>query len=311
MKKIVLFHNPKAGDAEHDRQHIVSALEKNGFDVLYADMKQDWKATDLDESIDVLVVAGGDGTSRKLVGWLMETGKIDLNIPITILPLGTANNLAKTLGIGGHYQSLIPQWGSWQPITYNIGTISNPPEDSGQLYFLEAMGSGLFATHLQNNQPGSSGMYKDDPEKKIEADLEKLRSSLFAQKPVEVSLKIDDADYSDTYLMVSVMSSRYLGTNLEFNPDYSPGDTRFRVVLVPASQKDLLEDFILDQSRDNHKKIKFTIVPGSRILIKSSDHVYHFDDALYSVTGGGELAITPYSKQLHFLAPVIARNGEP
>lgn len=44
--------------------------------------------------VDLVIVAGGDGTLNTVVDALVET-----QLPLGILPLGTANDLARTLGI--------------------------------------------------------------------------------------------------------------------------------------------------------------------------------------------------------------------
>jgi diacylglycerol kinase (ATP) len=47
----------------------------------------------LDQPADLVVVAGGDGTIKKIADKAKPGGP-----PLTILPLGTANNIATTLG---------------------------------------------------------------------------------------------------------------------------------------------------------------------------------------------------------------------
>ena len=44
--------------------------------------------------VDLVVIVGGDGTVNAALRGLMETG-----LPLGILPLGTANDLARTLRI--------------------------------------------------------------------------------------------------------------------------------------------------------------------------------------------------------------------
>ena len=46
-------------------------------------------------SVDCVLVGGGDGTLNRAAGGLLDT-----RLPLGILPLGTANDLARTLGIG-------------------------------------------------------------------------------------------------------------------------------------------------------------------------------------------------------------------
>ena len=51
---------------------------------------------------DLYVVAGGDGTVGKVI-----TGIRDRNIPVAIIPSGTANNIAKSLCIEGSLDTLV------------------------------------------------------------------------------------------------------------------------------------------------------------------------------------------------------------
>src|SRR5262245_47743420 len=46
------------------------------------------------DRVDLVIVAGGDGTLNAAASALLETG-----LPLGILPLGTGNDLARTLGL--------------------------------------------------------------------------------------------------------------------------------------------------------------------------------------------------------------------
>jgi len=65
MKVAKLFHNPKVGDEGHGKDELVSQIKAAGFDCRYSSTKG-WNWNELEEDIDFVVVAGGDGTVRKI-----------------------------------------------------------------------------------------------------------------------------------------------------------------------------------------------------------------------------------------------------
>ena len=100
--QITLVHNPEAGDASHTRRQLTRLLEDQGYRVAYQSIKEsDWERG-LTEPGDFVVVAGGDGAVAQVARALVARA-----VPIAILPLGTANNVARTLGIDGSVERLI------------------------------------------------------------------------------------------------------------------------------------------------------------------------------------------------------------
>jgi diacylglycerol kinase (ATP) len=103
-KRALVVYNPKSGSANKSRAqmaHIEQFLqEKLGYDVelLSCDCPRDeftFAEHSLD-GIDLLVAAGGDGTVSGVIEALAQAG---YTIPIAIVPLGTGNLLARSLGI--------------------------------------------------------------------------------------------------------------------------------------------------------------------------------------------------------------------
>src|SRR5687768_16389172 len=100
MKLVHLFHNPGAGNEEHSREELTSLLEANGYECNYISTKEKgWKR--FNDKAGIVVIAGGDGTIRKVVKELLRIQPLPKPVFIGILPLGTANNIAKSLGISG------------------------------------------------------------------------------------------------------------------------------------------------------------------------------------------------------------------
>lgn len=99
MKKALIIHSPYSGRSTHLTQAIAS-LQQAGVAVVdllsiasldeLPSQERKWRAN----GIDLLVAAGGDG----LVGGLLRH-LVASRLPLGILPLGTFNNLARSLNI--------------------------------------------------------------------------------------------------------------------------------------------------------------------------------------------------------------------
>ena len=94
----LLFINPHSRNGRDQKQSAIDYLAANGIEVVDAsDLPPNSLAEKLRSSgsdVDRVIVGGGDGTLNSLLEVLLE-----INLPVGILPLGTANDLAATLHI--------------------------------------------------------------------------------------------------------------------------------------------------------------------------------------------------------------------
>ena len=93
--------NPiKVPDVDEFRHTVDAALAERGFgDSLWLETTEDDAGSTMakraiEEPVDLVVVAGGDGTVRVVCAELAGSG-----IPVAVLPAGTGNLLARNLGI--------------------------------------------------------------------------------------------------------------------------------------------------------------------------------------------------------------------
>ncbi|MCD6064555.1 MAG: diacylglycerol kinase, partial [Flavipsychrobacter sp.] len=139
MKVAKLLHNPKAGDGEHSKEDLVAMIEEQGYKCLYASTKEKgWN--EIEPDVDFLVVAGGDGTVRKVATELLGRKVIDRNYPIAVLPMGTANNIGRTFGFGTD-EAAVASWSAENIQKIDVGKVHGLEED---IFFLEGFGFGLF-----------------------------------------------------------------------------------------------------------------------------------------------------------------------
>src|SRR5215208_6965241 len=97
-RRALLLFNPAARRGLDDLAEVRAWLPTHGLEVISRPIKEPARVGALIRehlgSIDRVIVAGGDGTLNTVVQGLVGTG-----LPMGLLPLGTANNLARTLGI--------------------------------------------------------------------------------------------------------------------------------------------------------------------------------------------------------------------
>src|ERR1700750_219337 len=93
--RILLVHNPKAGGEKYPAEKLMTMLKEAGHRAVYQSAKTKGLNEALKKRRDLVVVAGGDGTVAKVARRLV---KLRSKLPMSVLPLGTANNVARTLG---------------------------------------------------------------------------------------------------------------------------------------------------------------------------------------------------------------------
>lgn len=95
-RRALLIVNPRARNGGLALEAMRAALTEGGLDLVEPgpDERCEEAIRSRAGEIDLVVLGGGDGTLNGAAGVLVETG-----LPMAILPLGTANDLARSLGL--------------------------------------------------------------------------------------------------------------------------------------------------------------------------------------------------------------------
>ena len=97
-RRALLIINAKSRSGESQTRAAIKALESHGIEPVHVECGRREDLSPLivknREGVDFAVVGGGDGTLNAAAFGVIEAG-----LPLGILPLGTANDLARTLGI--------------------------------------------------------------------------------------------------------------------------------------------------------------------------------------------------------------------
>jgi YegS/Rv2252/BmrU family lipid kinase len=242
----------------------------------------------LDEGFDTVVAAGGDGTVRPVAQAL--TG---LPLRLGILPVGSANNFARALGLPASLDGAIRVIAAGETRLVDAGRIKNE-------IFTEGAGVGLFAATLAEFGP-------DGP--RASRLLQDMRTTLALcwNPPVyRLHLTLDGASRDEEAVLVAVCNSAYLGANFAVAPDACLDDGLFDVVIVgPLSRRELfgfgvalLRGNLLELpkvSRVRARTVEISRIRRShrRLPVHADDHIAAYTPARLEVVPAALRVLTP------------------
>jgi len=295
MKLVKLLHNPGAGDEAADKDKLETLVTGHGFECRYSSTKKDgWEA--IDDEVDILAVAGGDGTIRKAAQMLLGRRLLDKAFPIGVLPLGTANNIAQTLGLTGTDEEMVKAWQHDNTRRIDVGRLWGMADTD---FFIESFGYGIFPQLIKEMHKNADDSLK--PEEKLQVAAEKYHQLAQEYEARHCELFIDGKDYSGRYLVVEVMNIRSLGPNLELAPGADPGDGLLEVVLVPENNRDELVKYTQQHLSGKGKPFEFYTVKGKEISLIWQTSLCHADDRLIKLAKQAPVNITVLEGVLEFL----------
>jgi diacylglycerol kinase family enzyme len=297
MKSVRLFHNPTAGEGEHKREDLIKQIEAAGYDCSYSSTKKEGIEESLPSDDDIMVVVGGDGTVRKLAASLLERPLREKPGPIGLLPLGTANNIARTLGLKHTPGEIIDRWAQCNTRSFDIGKITGLEKNS---FLLEGLGFGVFPKLIKEMKDRK--VKAEDPEQELKTALESLHTIILNYKARECKIVLDEEEIIDKFLMVEIMNIQSLGPNLNLAPLADPGDGELDVILVPESQRDELAAYIERRLRyGKDEPFLYKAHRTKKVKVTWKGHLLHVDDELFKIEKSEEIVIDVVQGVLEFL----------
>jgi diacylglycerol kinase family enzyme len=237
--KVALFHNPSAGERALDGNQLIRLFAQAGHDVLYVPTQQKGWESVFRNPIDRAVIAGGDGTVSRLAPWLAAR-----NIPFCILPLGTANNCAKTLGQTYPVEAVVANLQSTAVRKVDLGAVTMP---LGQQVFIESVGIGLLAqlmVEMRNREKKKNSRSRLTPAERLSGAIRHLRSLAKEYPESMCELVLDDEILTGDFLSLEVANMGLIGPNLNLIPNVDPSDGAFEVVWIGMDQRTEFRDYL-------------------------------------------------------------------
>jgi diacylglycerol kinase (ATP) len=272
--KVTLIHNPDAGDdTQPSGNQIMRLIRKAGHKPRYFSSKdKKWRKA-LKKPSDIVAVAGGDGTVGNVARRL-----VDSRTPIAVLPMGTANNIANTIGVTGMtFQDLIAGWNTANCVNFDAAVVKGP---WGTRHFIEGFGVGLFAETMFRIDNGQHPhvLRADDPEEEINEALKALKKQLSSYPPKKLTVRLDGQDLSGDYYMLEALNVRYIGPNLDLVPRAEINDGLLDVVFVAKGEQAKLRQYISDHLAQKRPRVKLTRRQGRHLQVEWKRSQVHIDD---------------------------------
>lgn len=282
----------RAGNLDTNLGHIIRGLtEEGGYCVsstvlTNAESLKNWVA---DTRADIIVGVGGDGTIRRVLEAVVQSG---VNIPVGIIPLGTGNLLAKSLG-------LVPP-GKMNKVETAMDIIlggRTASMDLGRVndrIFAIDVGVGPLATAVTAPKPGQKSRWKmfaylkpflqSMTKRPVRFDIEidgnpetVEASGIFITNEHEMGMTSDHGDLTslrngrmDVYIVrprsvhewmqvAWAVAVAYFTNNTVQHPPYSRRIAR-RTVRIDAEN---LAGYMMDGDRCSHTPVEIEVLPGA------------------------------------------------
>ena len=235
--------------------------------------------------VDLVVAAGGDGTVRSAAKVVAGS-----STPVTILPLGTANNIATSVGLGGEITDLIASWHHARRVPFDLGYAR---AGSKRWHVVEGAGAGLIPAGIaavERQKPSEAETASTHPAREIASAVKAFYGVLDRLEPVRQTVRLDGTVLSEDLLLCEILNIRSVGPNLVLSPGASPSDGFFNVVLAGVSHRQALRTYLEHVMNGRQADLSLPTHHARSITIDGWSQA-HVDDKRVDVSRLGSVAI--------------------
>lgn len=212
-KRALLIVNRKSRNGNSDLHTVTELLKRRGLDVLpwALDRPEQIPETILRHAsdVDLAVIGGGDGSLNAAAPALIET-----RLPFGVLPMGTANDLARTLGIPVDIEQASDIIAGGLQHKIDLGRVNNR-------YFFNAAHIGLGVHAQEHLSPDVKRRWG------VLGYARSLLAALSSFRPFHADIVCDGRCRRVRSIQVSVGNGRHYGGGMTISEDASIDDRMF------------------------------------------------------------------------------------
>ncbi len=259
MKTLIIL-NPISGRGYAGKAvpDIEACLRAQGVDFTLTRTERPWHAAGIAEQAardgyDLVVSASGDGTANEVVNGLMRARAAGFDrTAFSILPVGTGNDMAYSLGVRGALEETCQALAADRRKRIDVGWVRGGDFPEGR-YFANGVGIGFDAA------VGFAAV-KIRWARGLPAYLiAVIQTVFFYYKAPQVRIELDGETIEQSSLMVSIMNGIRLGGGFFTAPNGDPGDGTFDLCIAESASKARifgLIPYFLKGTQDGQPEIK-------------------------------------------------------
>ena len=255
-KKAILFYNPTAGNGlfKNHLDDIIARFQKDNKVVVPIRSYGETGINEFLEGLDKdhykeeycqILAAGGDGTINFCVNAMIKNG---IDLPLGILPAGTANDFAYYFGIPNEIEKMIEVACGSYMVPADVGVVNGK-------YFINVAAIGQVVDVSQKTDPTLKNTLG------VLAYYLTGLSEFPSLKPIKVKLTTKEKVYNEKMYFMVVMNGRSAGGFKNVSPESDVNDGKLDVMLFRKIPTLEMPSFFV------------RVLQGKHV---SSNHVLHF-----------------------------------
>ncbi len=214
IKKVKFIYNPNSGDKriKNEIDNIIRIYQKHGYSVVPYRMTRTRPNSDafwdINDNYDHILLSGGDGTIDLLINTIKE---LNIDIPIAILPSGTANDFANAIKYPHDIKQCIEKIIASKPKYIDIGKINDR-------YFINVASAGMFTDVSQKINPDFKNTIG-----RVSYYIKGIEEAL-NMRQFSIKVKSEEMNYDgDMYLMLVFNGKTAGNINLAYKAEIDDG----------------------------------------------------------------------------------------
>lgn len=264
-RKILFIVNPNAGKKISER--IIEIIRKEFPQNMYYQVVI-WKNKEHFEEITSIlktqgytdaVAVGGDGTVNQVAKAILNT-----NIALGIVPTGSGNGLARSLGLSMQIEEVIKQIERGRYATIDNGTINGVP-------FFCTSGIG-FDAHIGK-------LFASSAKRGLQSYVKITLREIFAYRAKEYLLRFNDQEIKRKAFLITVANAGQYGNDFYIAPQARMDDGLFHIaILRPFNAFNVIGIFskIMRRKANESSRIE-TYVTNKLSIVREDAGPVHFD----------------------------------